>query len=124
MKQITAKLLIVFFEVIVLSNILCQAQLQLNEECTILYWNNTGICRFDDDCSLDQFIGEPELLEQVIFPTMCGYSNGKEIICCPKSNNTVTGFIEPEPEPDTIPMTDKKFSKSKNSFSTLGKLQK
>lgn len=75
--------LITLFEICVLLNTLCLA-LRLNDECTITYSNEKGICQFINDC--------PTVVKEVtvrsISPTLCGFQSGRDIVCC--SNKTVS----------------------------------
>lgn len=71
--------LIVSFEICILLNAFCSAQLRLNDECTLNKSNEKGICQPLDGC--------PTVVEDIrqhsIYPTLCGFHEGSQIICCP-----------------------------------------
>lgn len=58
----------------------------LNDECIVSRSYNRGTCRFVNDCPIIVI----EALEKSMFPTLCGFQNGKEIICCPNQNQFIT----------------------------------
>lgn len=58
--------------------------LVLNDKCTAERTQESGTCKFIDDC--------PRIKEATlksIFPTLCGFEQGKEIVCCPYGEDDI-----------------------------------
>lgn len=75
----------IVFCITVLSSVLCDAhfhQLYLHDECIVSRTKQNGTCRFVDDCPIVVI----EALEQSLYPTLCGFQDRNEIICCPNYN--------------------------------------
>lgn len=53
--------------------------LYLNDTCTVARSNAKGVCRFVEHCPIVVI----EIVEQLSFPTLCGFERKKEVICCP-----------------------------------------
>lgn len=74
---------LIVFQVGVLGNLrfgqFYAKNLQLNDICTVSKTKENGTCTFVEDC--------PHILDQIkrsVFPTLCGFENSKELICCPE----------------------------------------
>lgn len=52
--------------------------LTLNDDCIVDHIGENGICKFVNDC--------PRVIIESLqseFPTLCGFDNTQEIVCCP-----------------------------------------
>lgn len=84
-----------FIEILTQISILCKyvhaTEYYLNDECIVSRSNKKGTCRFVNDCPIIVI----EALEMSMFPTLCGFQNGKEIICCPNQNQFIAKLKVP-----------------------------
>lgn len=81
----------IFIQISVFYKSLHATQFYLNDECTVRRSNRNGTCRFVKDCPVIVI----EALDQSVFPTLCGFQQGKEIICCPEHNQIIVKAKEP-----------------------------
>lgn len=58
--------------------VLCSS-LHLNDKCIVNRSNENGMCKFINDCP--RILAE--IREQSQYPTICGFQNTQQIICCP-----------------------------------------
>lgn len=79
---------LIVFQVGVLGNLkfgqFYAKNLQLNDKCTVSKTKENGTCTFVEDC--------PHILDQIkrsVFPTLCGFENSKELICCPEQTPSI-----------------------------------
>lgn len=79
---------LIVFQVGVLGNLkfgqFYAKNLQLNDKCTVSKTKENGTCTFVEDC--------PHILDQIkrsVFPTLCGFENSKELICCPEQEPSI-----------------------------------
>lgn len=59
-------------------------RLELNDKCTAERTQQSGICKFIDDC--------PRIKDESLksfFPTLCGFVQGQEMVCCPYETDDV-----------------------------------
>lgn len=75
----------IFIQISVLYEFVYATQFYLNDECTVGRSNKNGTCRFVNDCP----VIVNEALDQSVFPTLCGFQQRKEIICCPNQNQII-----------------------------------
>lgn len=97
MRSNFARVCLSFIQISALVNILCTAWLQINDECIVSRTQENGTCKLANDCPRVVI----ETLEQSLFPTLCGFENGKEIICCPHQNRAKANVVSVEPKADT-----------------------
>lgn len=79
-------LVTILIQINVILHTFCIAQSDLNSTCTVARSNEHGICRFANDCPLAVI----EIAERGLYPALCGFHNGKEIICCANGKSATT----------------------------------
>lgn len=76
---------------------LCSS-LYLNDTCVVSRTGENGTCKFLDNCPRIVL----EVIEQTKYPTLCGFKNTKQIVCCPNVNLTSRIEIQQEQKSSRI----------------------
>lgn len=99
MRSNFVRLCLSFIQISALVNILCTSLLQINDECIVGRTKENGTCKFANDCPRVVL----ETVEQSLYPTLCGFKNGKDLICCPNhnQNQTTTKLVNIESKAST-----------------------
>lgn len=78
-------LIIKKFEIYILLCITSASSLNLGDVCTVTASNESGICRFVEDCP----IIKTKLNEQSVIPTFCGLEGNVATFCCPQGTSVL-----------------------------------